>query len=969
LLLINLSSLLSMVAANKIMSSFPLPGQSLQQHHDDNDGGNKDPFAILANRKSSSSQQQPQFTMSSLDFFPKVLSSHNYNENSIMKSMSSDDFDIDHQMMDSSSFNTATLDDNNFNFSQEGDNNHHDDNVEATNEEGEEVVYTVDIKSGDASNNLNYDHRDDDVSYETSDYSGTEYNDDDDDDDDDDDESTSYQTEAEETAATEEGEEFTEAEEEGEESDDDDNSSVASAGSGDTFHTLLYQVEKNDVRLREMVIDTTSMGRETAEDLAQLLEKNTCVTTIRLSCKRLECKEGQERKRHVLSTLLSGVKVNTSIESVEIEDTDISHELAVSLSQLCARKHSLKNIAMIQCQFIGSGLPILFLGMQHSQSIRNVIFQSCDLGRHHHHDHSDGNNKSPSSSSSYNVEIIASALPLMNLTSLSLVDVNFPTEECLHYLIEKVEQAKELKLLDLSQNKLNERSVALLARSISRQNQISRLILSSCSLDNVCMKELAMGLRGYVPLTNLDVSKNKHISDRGAMQIKDLLKGNSKITKLNVNGCSFSEDSLDALEAALRYNNSFLKTFVSVSTGLQIFDVVDAIANLGVGGDEEEEEEEDLVEEKRRGGSSNKHHGDDRRRRARGGKRSQSRTPQKASKLSIPSPTMDRDRVDVSSGGTLSKHDDMRALFRTVPPDSSFDRRNGSVSSTPQRNVNAAPSLPVQKTPRSPPPPPPPPPPPRQDFVAKSAAIDSPKSNKSSISSPTADRASKQDEMRALFRTVPPDSSFDRRNGSVSSTQQGNVNVPPSLPVQKTPRSPPTTRQDFVAQSAAKDSPSLGRNGNVSVPQFFEDEVNFDSTSPSNSAQSGAKHSPPQRMNGSVPTPQFGSPEEFFPSGSGLDCTGSPQYSSSSSRRSNNGQVPMPQYEFGATSSSQSGIFKPSRQDIRSAKYVAQRKNAVQQSPQIDKVIQQLSPSRRDIARSPRGRSSRGIAVGKNVML
>lgn len=946
-----------MVAANPktIMSSFPLPGQSLQQHHhDDND----DPFATLSNRKKKSPQQKllgSLKSLGSLDFFPKSQSSpsnnNNNHDNSIMKSMS-DDFEIDHQIINRSSFPTLDDSNNNFaHFSQEVNNHHEEGNVadyqtETTNE-GEEVVYMVNNMKQPADNNniFNDDHRDD--AYETDEYSGTEYNDDDDDDD-----TTSYQTEAEETTATEEGDEFTEAEDDEEEDEtEDDNSSVRSARSGDTFNTLLDQVENDDMRVRELVIDTTSMGRETAEEFAQMLGKNTSVATIRLSCKRLECKEGQERKRHVLSTLLAGVKANTSIESVEIEDTVISHELAHSLSQLCARKQSLKNIAMIQCQFIGSGLPILFLGMQHSQSIRNVIFQSCDLGHHHHP--SDGN-KSPSS---YNVEIIASALPLMNLTSLSLVDVNFPTEECLHYLIEKVEQAKELKLLDLSQNKLDERSVSLLVRSISRQKQITRLILSSCSLDNVCMKELAIGLRGYEPLTNLDVSKNKQISDRGASQLKDLLKGNSKITKLNVTGCSFSEESTNALEAALRYNNSFLKTFVSVSTGLQIFDVVDALANLGAGGggDDDDDEVDDVVEEKRRGrSSSSKHHGD-RRRRARGGKQSQYRTPP------------NRDRIDVS-GGTPSKHDEMRVIFRTAAPESPFDRRNGNVYSTQQGNVNGPSSLPVQKTPNSLPPPPPPP---KQDFVAQSTAKDSLKSNKSPISSPNRDgdqiditggTPSKQDEMRALFREAPQDLSFNGRNGNVSSTQHRNINGLSS--VQKTSRSPTRNTQGF-SQSATKDS--LRRNENVSVPQFFEDEVNFfDDTSPSHSAHSGANYSSAQRMNSNPPMPQFDFAEEFFPS---QDFTGNPQYSSSS-RRSSNGHAPMSQYEFGDTSSSKSGAFQPSKQDVRSASYAAQRKkNAVHQSPQIDQVIQQLSPLKRDVARNPKSMSSRGSSGGKKVML
>ncbi len=728
-----------------------------------------------------------------------------------------------------------------------------------TTDDGEEIVYrSMKVPtSSRRSHDVDDDHRDDDA-YETDDYSTSVNNYDE-------------ETEAEETTAT-EGD-FTEAEDE--EEDDDDESSVGTARTDNSFNSLMVEMEHNEVSLREVVLDTTSMDRDTAEEMAQIFQKNTSISTIRLSCKRLGCKEGRTRKHHVLTTLLSGIKENNTIEAIEIEETEISHELAHHLSQLCARKQSLKNIAMIQCQFIGSGLAILFLGMQHSQSIRNVIFQSCDLGNNGLAE--SGGEQQQQSSSSYNVEIIASAIPLMHLTSLSLVDVHFPTEECLHYLLKNLEYCKELKLLDLSQNRLDVRSIALLCKSVNRQNQISRLVLSNCSLDNGSMKELTVGLRGYDPLTNLDISKNKHVSDRRAMNIKDLLKANSKILKLNVTGCSFSESSLDALEAALRYNNSFLKTFVSVSTGQQIFDVVDALANLGVGGDDDDDDDEEYEEEdddvKDRRGGGGRRRGSDR-------AKQPSRTPKKSNRSTPLSPTVDRDWGDNSgrtsprregtrSGRTSPKRDEVRSLF-----DASFDQ-NG-------RDVKVHPSMHVQKVPRSPPPPPPP---------------------------------------------------------------------------------PPQLHRHDISQSG-KISPSVRRNGNSPMAQLpFEDQVNFEDQNSSLPGQYGAKYASPQRSN--APVHQFNSTDDFFPSGSGQDFTGEAQYKSQ--RKSSNPS--MPHYEFSSASSStsQSGTFKPTRHDTRSGKYVSQRKNAVQKAPKIDDVIAQLSPSRRDVARSPR--SPRGSTSGKRVML
>ena len=46
------------------------------------------------------------------------------------------------------------------------------------------------------------------------------------------------------------------------------------------------------------------------------------------------------------------------------------------------------------------------------------------------------------------------------------------------------------------------------------QQKILTLVLSSCGLDDTCTKELAKGLRGYSPLTSLDLSKNYWMSSK-----------------------------------------------------------------------------------------------------------------------------------------------------------------------------------------------------------------------------------------------------------------------------------------------------------------------------------------------------------------------------------------------------------------------------------------------------------------------
>ena len=64
--------------------------------------------------------------------------------------------------------------------------------------------------------------------------------------------------------------------------------------------------------------------------------------------------------------------------------------------------------------------------------------------------------------------------------------------------------------------------------------------------------------------------------------LKDLLKFNTSVKKLKVDGCGLNKKSVDAIESGLRYNNSFLKSFFSETTSKTIFGVVDSIEQIDI---------------------------------------------------------------------------------------------------------------------------------------------------------------------------------------------------------------------------------------------------------------------------------------------------------------------------------------------------------------------------------------------------
>ena len=57
----------------------------------------------------------------------------------------------------------------------------------------------------------------------------------------------------------------------------------------------------------------------------------------------------------------------------------------------------------------------------------------------------------------------------------------------------------------------------------------------------------------------------------------DLIESNTSIVSLKVDGCNLRTRAMDAIEGMLRYNNSFLRNFLSETTSRGIFDFVDGV--------------------------------------------------------------------------------------------------------------------------------------------------------------------------------------------------------------------------------------------------------------------------------------------------------------------------------------------------------------------------------------------------------
>lgn len=340
----------------------------------------------------------------------------------------------------------------------------------------------------------------------------------------------------------------------------------------DTVGRVLHRLEENDSSLVDLDIDCKAFDAEDAKNISLLLPDNTRLTRLRVYCgtngriNSSGVSDNAANAKHagICRRVLTGLKGNSSIEHVEIHDMTLDRDTATWMApSVLSNGKSLTRLTLTNCRFVGSGLAILFIAMQHNRHIRHLSFHSCVWEDH-------------------NAEIVASALPFLNLHSLSLCDIKIHVDSW-PYLFKNIKRSKELLLLDLSRNKLDESIISQLSKTMILQKNISTLVLTSCGIDDQCNKELANGLRKYSPLSTIDLSKNREMTDRGIVYLKDLLKFNTSITELKVDGCGLSGRSLDAIESSLRYNNSVFKGFLSESASQTIFGVVDMIEEINIG--------------------------------------------------------------------------------------------------------------------------------------------------------------------------------------------------------------------------------------------------------------------------------------------------------------------------------------------------------------------------------------------------
>jgi len=371
--------------------------------------------------------------------------------------------------------------------------------------------------------------------------------------------------------------------------DDDDDSTSRE------LRKMCYRLSIDDSRMTEVELQVAAIGTA-EEDLGELLATNSVLTKISLVCpggptrrKNVDGQQEEEERcqphdeqQHQLNqrnfkVLCGGLAKSSSILHVHIQNAELDREAANVLGTALSQKAPLQSVTLKNCTFVGSGLAVLFIGLQHNPRIQSLIMHSCDLNDTRHSD------------------VVAASLPFMKLKSLALINTNLSLSG-LAFLYENIEQSPKLAMLNLSRNSKVARrgSIKLLVSCLQSPHQrLEKLSLAACGLDDTAVAKLCKGLAtgqgqlqhsGAAALSSLTLSNNSGIGDAGAACLKKLLEQNKDLVELHVDGCRISKKQLKEIADGLRYNNSFLKSLFSETTSKAIFDSVDFIENLGASG-------------------------------------------------------------------------------------------------------------------------------------------------------------------------------------------------------------------------------------------------------------------------------------------------------------------------------------------------------------------------------------------------
>jgi len=309
------------------------------------------------------------------------------------------------------------------------------------------------------------------------------------------------------------------------------------------------------------------------------------------------------KDRVVLEILFDGLLENNSVHTMILRDNpSFDWHAGYAFGTMLKAHGRIQKLDIVHCRFAGSGWNALFLGLQHSTSVKRLSIEECN------------------NLSSEHIDGISSTIRYLGIEHLRLSKVRLHKIDIENFsvLLRAIQQTKSLKEVDLSNNQLGDfpRAIMLLSKCLSGdpvwissslsdsdgddghlplhyQHHIEKLVLVDCGISQKSsIRTLANALDSTqakldhnqnehpLVLNTIDLSQNR-FGNGGARILQKLIEANPKIINLGMVGCDTSASHLKTLADRLRYNNSFLqKIGLSSTVSLAILDSVSAVENV-----------------------------------------------------------------------------------------------------------------------------------------------------------------------------------------------------------------------------------------------------------------------------------------------------------------------------------------------------------------------------------------------------